>query len=87
MGLSKSDFMEIRIQAETSEEHWESLPEEYKEIFEVKRVEVVRIKGEDAKTVYKRDKKWKAKHKEMIEAIQERTKREEEIRTDLRIKK
>jgi len=87
MGASKDLFMEIRIQAETSEEHWESLPNEYKERFEVKRVEVVKINGEDAKMVYKKDPLWNFLHDEMVDSIKARTQREEEIRTNLRNEK
>ena len=82
--MSKDLFMEIQIQATTSEELWGSLPTEYKERFEIKRIEVVKIKGEDAKDVYKRSKDWNEKHRAMIEAIKERTEIEERIRTELR---
>ncbi len=76
--------MDVRIQAETSEELWESLPEEYKERFEIKRIDVIKIKGEPAKEVYKKDPRWCACHEVMVNAIKARTEREEQIRTDLR---
>jgi len=82
--MSSDYFMDIQIQATTSEDLWDSLPNEYKERFEIKRIEVVKIKGEEAKKVYKRDDKWNELHKATIEAYRARTEREEQIRTNLR---
>ncbi len=79
MGASKDLFMDVRIQAETSEELWDSLPNEFKEVFNIKRIEAVNFKEH-----YRKDKKWNELHKEMVDAIKARTEREEQIRTDLR---
>lgn len=84
MSKAKDEFMSVRIQAETDLEHWESLPEKYKELFEVKRIEADKINGVDAKEVYKKCEIWKALHKEMVEAIKKRTEREEQIRVENR---
>jgi len=87
MGASKNDFMEIRIQAETDLEFWESLPNEYRERFNVKRIEVEKIQGKEAKDVYKTCPTWRAIQSELIDVMQRRTEREEQIRTELRAKK
>jgi len=76
--------MEVQVQATTSEELWDSLPDEMKDIFEIKRIDVIKIKGEEAKKVYKKDDKWNELHKATIEAYRARTEREEQIRTNLR---
>lgn len=81
---TKDKFMDIRIQAETDEEHWKYLPDKYKELFTVKRITVDKINGVDAKEVYKKCPTWKSLHDEMIEAIKKRTEREEQIRVENR---
>ncbi len=84
MGLSKMDFMEIRIQAETSEEQWNALPNEVKEVFNMKRIEVDKIQGVEAKEVYRKDPRWKAANSELSDIIKHRQEIEEQIRTNLR---
>lgn len=76
--------MDIRIQAEIEEQLWNELPNELKDRFNVKRIEVETIKGEPAKDVYKRDAIWKERHDIMIDAIQAQKEREEQIRIELR---
>ena len=78
--------MSIRVQAETSDELWESLPNEYKDRFKVKRIEVETIQGQEAKEVYKKCSTWVKLHDEMIEAVKAQKEREEEIRIELRNK-
>lgn len=84
MGASKQLFMDIRIQAETDLEQWESLPNEYKERFSIKRIEVDKINGKPAKDVYKTCDTWKAIQEELKDVMQRRTEREEQIRTELK---
>lgn len=84
MGLSKELFMEIRIQAEIDEREWNEIPNEYRERFSVKRVEVDKIRGVDAKEVYKRDATWKELHSNMVDALKLQKEREEQIRTEQR---
>ena len=86
MSASKDTFMSIRVQAETSDELWESLPNEYKDRFKVKRIEVETIQGQEAKEVYKKCSTWVKLHDEMIEAVKAQKEREEEIRIELRNK-
>ena len=86
MGASKDTFMSIRVQAETSDELWESLPNEYKDRFKVKRIEVETIQGQEAKEVYKKCSTWVKLHEQMIEAVKAQKEREEEIRIELRNK-
>jgi hypothetical protein len=86
MSASKDTFMSIRVQAETSDELWESLPNEYKDKFKVKRIEVETIQGQDAKDVYKKCPTWVRLHEQMIEAVKAQKEREEEIRIELRNK-
>jgi hypothetical protein len=86
MSASKDTFMSIRVQAETTDELWESLPNEYKDRFKVKRIEVETIQGQDAKEVYKRCPKWVKLHEEMVEAMKAQKEREEQIRIEMRSK-
>ena len=76
--------MAVRFQLEASEELWESLPNEYRERFKVKRIEVETIQGEEAKEVYKRCPTWVKLHAEMAEAIKAQKEREEQIRIEKR---
>ena len=76
--------MEIRIQAETDLEQWESLPFEYQERFNIKRIEVEKINGKPAKDVYKTCDTWKAIQKELVDVMQRKTEAEEQIRVNLR---
>ena len=84
MGTTKDAFMDIRVQAEIAEERWNELPNELKDRFKVKRIEVEIIKGEPAKDVYRRCPTWRKLNDEMVEALKKRTEREEQIRTELR---
>ena len=86
MSASKDTFMSIRVQAETTDELWESLPNEYKDRFKVKRIEVETIQGQEAKEVYKKCSTWVKLHEQMIEAVKAQKEREEEIRIELRNK-
>lgn len=86
MSASKDTFMSIRVQAETTDELWESLPNEYKDRFKVKRIEVETIQGQEAKEVYKKCPTWVKLHEQMIEAVKAQKEREEEIRIELRNK-
>ena len=86
MSASKDTFMSIRVQAETTDELWESLPNEYKDRFKVKRIEVETIQGQEAKEVYKKCPVWRRLHEQMIEAVKAQKEREEEIRIELRNK-
>ena len=86
MSISKDTFMSIRVQAETTDELWESLPNEYKDRFKVKRIEVETIQGQEAKEVYKKCPTWVKLHEQMIEAVKAQKEREEEIRIELRNK-
>ena len=86
MSASKDTFMSIRVQAETTDELWESLPNEYKDRFKVKRIEVETIQGQEAKDVYKKCPTWVKLHEQMIEAVKAQKEREEEIRIELRNK-
>jgi len=45
MGRTKDLSIEVRISAETSEEHWDSLPTKYQELFTIKRIEVEKIQA------------------------------------------
>ena len=81
---TKDTFIDIRIQAETSEELWESLPEEYKDRFKIKRVTVEKINGVEAKEVYKKCTTWQNLQKELSEVMKARTEREEQIRVENR---
>ena len=76
--------MTVRIQAETDLEQWESLPNEYKERFNIKRINVDKIQGVDAKDVYKTCPTWKAIQKELSEVMKRKTEREEQIRIEKR---
>lgn len=84
MGKTKELFMDIRIQAETDLEQWESLPNEYKERFSIKRIEVENINGKPAKEVYKTCDTWKSIQEELKDVMKRRTEREEQIRVNLR---
>lgn len=86
MGVSKDTFMSLRLQAEIDEDIWSTIPEEYRERFIVKRIEVETIQGQDAKEVYKRDDIWNCHHNYMVEAMKAQKEREEQIRIDLRNK-
>ena len=76
--------MQVRFQLEASEELWDSLPNEYRERFKVKRIEVETIQGEEAKEVYKRCPTWVKLHAEMVESIKAQKEREEQIRIEKR---
>jgi hypothetical protein len=84
MSLSKDTFMSVRLQAEIDEDIWSTLPEEYKDKFKVKRIEVETIQGEEAKEVYKRCPTWVRLHDEMVEAMKAQKEREEQIRIEKR---
>ena len=86
MGASKDEFMQVRLQAEIDEDIWSTLPEEYKDKFKVKRIEVETIQGQEAKEVYKKCPTWVKLHEQMIEAVKAQKEREEEIRIELRNK-
>ncbi len=79
MGLSKMDFMEVRLRAEMSEETYMGIPEHLRDEMKIKSIEAANFKEH-----YRKDKKWNELHKEMVDAIKARTEREEQIRTDLR---
>ena len=87
MSASKDTFMSIRVQAETTDELWELLPNEYKDRFKVKRIEVETIQGQEAKEIYKKCPTWVKLHEQMIEAVKAQKEREEEIRIELRNEK
>ena len=80
MSQSKEAFMSIRLQAETSEEHWISLPEKYKEQFKIKRIEAAKINGVDAKEVYRKDEHWRKFNSLVGDAMQARSDWEAKIR-------
>ena len=84
MGASKIDFMNVRLSAEIDEQEWNSIPNEYRDMFSVKRIEVIEIGGKPAKETYKQCPTWKRLNDEMIEALKKRQEREEQIRVDLR---
>jgi hypothetical protein len=84
MSLSKDTFMSVRLQAEIDEDIWSTLPEEYKDKFKVKRIEVETIQGQDAKEVYKKCPTWVRLHDEMVEAVKAQKEREEQIRIEKR---
>jgi hypothetical protein len=84
MGASKQLHMDIRIQAETELELWESLPQEYKERFSIKRIEVDTINGQPSKEVYKTCETWKSIQEELKDVMKRRTEAEEQIRVNLR---
>lgn len=84
MGASKDMFMEVQIQAEIDESVWNELPNEYKEKFKIKRIEVEKINNKPAKEVYRTDSKWVELNKAMIESIEKRREREEQIRVEMR---
>jgi hypothetical protein len=84
MGASKQLHMDIRIQAETELELWESLPQEYKERFSIKRIEVETINGQPSKEVYKTCETWKSIQEELKDVMKRRTEAEEQIRVNLR---
>ena len=76
--------MSVRLQAEIDEDIWSTLPEEYKDKFKVKRIEVETIQGQDAKEVYKKCPTWVRLHDEMVEAMKAQKEREEQIRIEKR---
>jgi hypothetical protein len=84
MGIVKQDFMNVRLSAEIDEQEWNEIPNEYRDMFSVKRIEVVEIGGKPAKETYKQCPTWKRLNDEMIEALKKRQEREEQIRVDLR---
>jgi hypothetical protein len=84
MSLSKDTFMSVRLQAEIDEDIWSTLPEEYKQVFKVKRIEVETIQGEEAKDVYKKCPTWVRLHEEMVDAMKAQKEREEQIRIEMR---
>ena len=84
MGASKDTFMSVRLQAEIDEDIWSTLPEEYRDRFKVKRIEVETIQGQDAKEVYKKCPTWVRLHEEMVEAMKAQKEREEQIRIEMR---
>ena len=84
MGIIKQDFMNVRLSAEIDEQEWNEIPNEYRDMFSVKRIEVVEIGGKPAKETYKQCPTWKRLNDEMIEALKKRQEREEQIRVDLR---
>jgi hypothetical protein len=84
MSLSKDTFMSVRLQAEIDEDIWSTLPEEYKDKFKVKRIEVETIQGQDAKEVYNKCPTWVRLHDEMVEAMKAQKEREEQIRIEKR---
>jgi hypothetical protein len=84
MRASKDMFMEVQIQAEIDESVWNELPNDYKEWFRIKLIKVEKINGKPAKEVYRTDAKWAELNKAMIEAIEKRREREEQIRVEMR---
>lgn len=76
--------MSVRLSAEIDEQEWNSIPNEYRDMFSVKRIEVVEIGGKPAKETYKQCPTWKRLNDEMIDALKARQEREERIRVDLR---
>ena len=84
MGAAKDLFMEVRIQAEIDEAEWNEIPNEYREKFTMKRIEVEKINGIPSKDVYRQNPKWVEANKAMIEALGKRKECEEQIRVELR---
>ena len=84
MGASKYLFMNVRLSAEIDEQEWNEIPNEYRDMFSVKRIEVIEIGGKPAKETYKQCDTWKRLNDEMIDKLKARQEREEQIRVDLR---
>jgi len=74
---AKEMFMEIRIKAEMSEDTFRKIPSEVKEEMKIKSIEALNFRE-----IYKKDALWKTNNKELSEAIQRRSKREDIIRSE-----
>jgi len=74
---AKEMFMEIRIKAEMSEDTFRKIPNEVKEEMKIKSIEALNFRE-----IYKKDALWKTHNKELSEAIQRRSKREDVIRSE-----
>ena len=71
------DLREVTIIAETDEASWNALPEKYKEVFKMKRVEMPNFKP-----IYENDPEWKERRKPFIDSLKRVKEREDEIRAN-----
>ena len=79
--MSKDLFMDVRIQAEMSDDVYNQIPAHLRDSFKVKSIE-----ADNFKDVYREDRKWKELHLTFIKALQDRQQREAEIRVELKAK-
>ena len=75
MGASKCTFMEVRIQAEMSEDSYKAIPDHLKEEMTIKRIDMPNYKE-----LYKQDAEWRHRNDTFVEALMHKQEREAELR-------
>ena len=71
------NIREVQIIAEMKDEVFLEIPSHLREQMKIKRIDQPNFRP-----VYEQDAKWKEKHKGVIEALKERSEREDEIRAN-----
>jgi len=79
MGKTKDIYLDVQITAQMDDELYNSIPEEYRERFTIKRIESYNYKPE-----YKKCPIWQGINDDLIEAAKKRAEREAEIRAELK---
>jgi hypothetical protein len=82
MGLSKIDFMEVRIRAEMDERVYSEIPEHLRDEMKIKSIEAANFKD-----LYKADKHWVAANIDVSDCMKKRSEHEARIKTELINKK
>ena len=79
MGLSKIDFMDVRIRAEMDEHIYSQIPEHLRDEMKIKSIEAVNFKE-----VYRKDEQWRKFNTLVGDAMEARSEWEAKIRIENR---
>ena len=77
MGLSKIDFMDVRIRAEMDERVYSEIPEHLRDEMKIKSIEAANFKE-----LYKADKHWVASNIYVSDCMKKRAEHEARIRIE-----
>ena len=82
MGASKETFMEVRLQAEMSEDVYRDIPEALRDTMTIKRIDMPNYSE-----LYKKDEIWQELNDRFVKALVDKKDREMEIRINNKLNK
>ena len=82
MGATKNTFMEVRINAEMSEDIYKEIPSHLKEEMTIKRIDMPNYKE-----LYKKDDVWNELNNKFVESLNNKLDRESQIRVNNQLNK